>query len=69
MRETTHWEEYVQALHIRFRTMVFEDPMAELMTLRQAGELEECLEAFEAPLGRVCLPEEYKINCLLASLR
>lgn len=68
-RETPHWEEYIRALHIRFGTTVFEDPMADLMTLRQTGELEECLESFEALLGRVCLPEEYAISCLLAALR
>lgn len=68
-REVPQWEEYVQALHIHFGTTVFEDPMAELMTLRQTGELEDYLETFEALLSRVCLPEEYAISCLLAAIR
>lgn len=66
-RETQHWEEYVQALHIRFGVTMFEDPMAELMALRQVAELEDCLEAFDSLLGRVCLPEEYAISCLLGA--
>lgn len=50
-RESPHWEEYVQALHIWFETTVFEDPMTELMTLRHSGDLEECLEALDSLLG------------------
>lgn len=63
------WEEYAQALHIRFGVTVLEDPMDELMILRQTGELEECLEAFDSLLIPVCLPEEYAIRCLLAVIR
>lgn len=43
--------------------------MFELMILRQTGELEECLEAFEALLGMTCLSEEYAIIYLLATIR
>lgn len=69
MRETPHWEEYVQTLHIRFGTTVFEDHVVESMRLKQTGELEECLEAFESLLDQVCLPKEYVISCLLAAIR
>lgn len=68
-REVPRWEEYIQALHIRFGVTVFEDSMAELMTLRQTREFEECLETFDSLLGRVCLPEEDAISCLLAAIK
>jgi len=43
--QKTSWEEYVEAICYRFGER--QDPLEELMELRQSGELEEYIQAFD----------------------
>ncbi|KAG8374568.1 hypothetical protein BUALT_Bualt10G0009000 [Buddleja alternifolia] len=56
-RDLPPWGEYVQALHDRFGSLPFEDPMSELMTLRQMGSVREYLDKFDELLNNVDLNE------------
>nr|DAD45646.1 TPA_asm: hypothetical protein HUJ06_003876 [Nelumbo nucifera] len=68
-RDPPRWEEYVRALNIRFGSTVYEDPMSELLDLRQAGSVQEYQEAFEELLNRVEVCEEYAVSCFLSGLK
>ncbi|KAG8376158.1 hypothetical protein BUALT_Bualt09G0034100 [Buddleja alternifolia] len=43
-RELPSWETYVRALNDRFGAQLYEDPMSELMDLRQKGTVKEYLD-------------------------
>ncbi|KAL0324846.1 UNVERIFIED_CONTAM: hypothetical protein Scaly_1641400 [Sesamum calycinum] len=68
-REVPNWEEYVRALYDRFGTQLYDDPMAELMNLKQVGTVQDYLDKFDELLNRVDLLEAYVVSCLLAGLR
>ncbi|TXG72195.1 hypothetical protein EZV62_000774 [Acer yangbiense] len=68
-RDPPGWEEYVKALNIRFGVNVFEDPMADLMNLKQLGTLQDYMDKFDLALSRVSLTEEYTISCFISGLR
>nr|DAD43229.1 TPA_asm: hypothetical protein HUJ06_001459 [Nelumbo nucifera] len=46
----------------------FDDPMSELMSLKQSSSVVEYMEQFENILTRVELIEEYKISCFITGL-
>ncbi|KAG8390893.1 hypothetical protein BUALT_Bualt01G0130900 [Buddleja alternifolia] len=46
-RDMPNWGEYVTALLDRFGSLLFEDPMSELMDLRQTGSVREYLDKFD----------------------
>ena len=48
---------------------VCDDPMAELMQLRQKGSIVEYHEAFEAIVARLDLIEEHRLSCFLGGLK
>lgn len=48
---------------------VYDDPMGELMSLRQQGSVQEFQDSFEELLNRVELPESYAISCFLSGLK
>ncbi|KAG8374641.1 hypothetical protein BUALT_Bualt10G0017100 [Buddleja alternifolia] len=68
-REIPNWEDYVRALHDRFGALLYEDPMAELMNLKQTGSVKEYLDKFDELLNNVELSETYAISYFLAGLK
>ncbi|KAG8365939.1 hypothetical protein BUALT_Bualt17G0024100 [Buddleja alternifolia] len=68
-REFPTWLEYVMALQDRFGSLLFEDPMSELMNLRQTGSVRDYLDKFDELLNNVDLNEPYAISCFLAGLK
>ncbi|KAG8380288.1 hypothetical protein BUALT_Bualt06G0000100 [Buddleja alternifolia] len=68
-RDLSSWETYVRALNDRFGTQLYEDPMSELMNLRQIGSVKEYLDHFDELLNHVDLSESYAISCFLAGFR
>ncbi|KAG8382858.1 hypothetical protein BUALT_Bualt05G0123000 [Buddleja alternifolia] len=68
-REIPNLKEYVRALSDRFEVMLYEDPMAELMNLKQIGSIKEYLDKFDELLNNVDLSENYAISCFLAGLK
>ena len=58
------WKDYSQILLDRFGE-VCEDPMTELMRLRQKGSMTEFHEQFDAIVSRVELAGEHQSSCLL----
>ncbi|KAG8380917.1 hypothetical protein BUALT_Bualt06G0066500 [Buddleja alternifolia] len=68
-RELPGWEEYIKALHDRFGSVTFEDPMSELMNLRQVSSVKDYLDKFDELLNNVDLSEAYAVSCFLAGLK
>ena len=62
------WKDYSQILLDRFGE-VCEDPMAELMRLRQKGSVTKFHEQFDAIVSRVELAEEHQLSCFLGGLK
>ncbi|KAG8386897.1 hypothetical protein BUALT_Bualt03G0196600 [Buddleja alternifolia] len=62
-------EVYVRALYARFGALLYEDPMAELMNLKQTGSVKDYLDRFDELLNNVELSETYAISCFLAGLK
>ncbi|KAG8369828.1 hypothetical protein BUALT_Bualt14G0054300 [Buddleja alternifolia] len=63
------WEEYVRALHDRFGTLLYEDPMAELMNFKQTGSIKEYLDKFDELLNNVELSKSYAVSFFFAGLK
>jgi len=53
---------------MRFGVKPLDDPLAELMKLRQMGTMEQYQESFDSLLNRVDLPTPHAISCLLSGL-
>jgi len=64
LKNLPSWKNYSQILLDRFGE-VCEDPMAELMRLRQKGSVTEFHEQFDAIVSRVELAEEHQLSCFL----
>jgi len=62
------WEEYTKIVLERFGEVV-EDPMADLMKLRQKGFVTNYHEEFDCLVARVELWEEHKLSCFLEGLK
>ena len=58
------WYEYTQLLG-----EVFDDPMAELMKIRQIGYVEEYHEAFNCIIPRLQLSDDNILSCFLGGLK
>lgn len=67
-REVPNWEEYVRAFSTRFDTSQYEDPMSELMYLRQTGSIQEYLDRFDELMNCLELTDQYAISCLLGGM-
>lgn len=58
------WKDYKQAISGRFNKQPFDDPLAELMKLRQVGTVEQYQDAFDTLLTRIDdLSISHAINC------
>ncbi|KAI4355569.1 hypothetical protein L6164_004329 [Bauhinia variegata] len=53
---------------MRFDDGIFEDPMAELMQLRQVGNLNDYLTAFDELAARIGLNDKMALSCFLGGL-
>ncbi|XP_027351487.1 uncharacterized protein LOC113862611 [Abrus precatorius] len=62
------WEHYIQILINRFGA-VCDDPMADLMKLRQKGNVTTYHEDFDAIVARLDLPEAHQLSCFLGGLK
>jgi len=62
------WDEYKGAMAARFGIQPFDDPLAELMKLKQQGTVEQYQESFDALLNRVELPISHAVSCFLSGL-
>lgn len=61
------WEEYVADITNRFGED-FDDPMAELVQLKQTGTVREYHDAFDSLLNRVTLDPAHALSCFIAGL-
>jgi len=68
LREWPLWEEYKTAITMRFGAKPYDDPLAELMKIRQLGSVEAYQEQFDALINRVELPNAYAVSCFLSGL-
>ena len=62
------WDEYRTTILTRFGSGAFDDPVAELMKLRQLGSIEQYQETSDALPNRVKLPLNHAISCFLSRL-
>jgi len=62
------WDEYKTAILSRFGPKPFDDPLADLMRLRQTGNVEMYQENFDSLLSRVDLTPSQAISCFLSGL-
>lgn len=65
--EVPTWDEYVEAISNRFRE-AYDDPMAELMNLKQTGSVREYHDCFDAIMTRLELSPKHSLTCLVAGL-
>ncbi|KAG8386656.1 hypothetical protein BUALT_Bualt03G0171300 [Buddleja alternifolia] len=68
-REVPQWGEYVKALNDRFGALLYEDPMLELVNLKQTGSIQDYLDRFDELMNCVDLFEPYAISCFLGGLK
>ncbi|KAK9672380.1 hypothetical protein RND81_12G097000 [Saponaria officinalis] len=62
------WNEYKAAIVARFGNNPFDDPIAEIMNLRQKGTMEQYQEQFDGLLNRTDLSEKQALSCFLKGL-
>jgi len=53
---------------MRFGARPFDDPLVELMKLRQMGTVEQYQESFDSLLTRVDSPIPHAVSCFLSGL-
>ena len=64
------WESFVPALHVRFGTSAYDDPMEVLTKMRQTSTVALYKAEFEAVSNRVKgLSPLHKLSCFLSGLR
>lgn len=63
------WEIYARGLRERFGLNSFIDPMAELVTLKQIGTVDQYHDGFLSLLNQLNLPEMYALNIFLSNLK
>ena len=66
--EWPDWDQYKKAIIARFGEGAFDDPLADLMKLKQAGTVEHYQERFDALLNRVDFSINHAISCFLSGL-
>jgi len=62
------WEGYKVAVLARFRKGPFDDPLAELVKLKQGGGVAQYQEQFDVLINRVDLSVAQSISCFLSGL-
>ena len=73
LRESSHtstWEEFVEAIRIRFGPSCYEDPVGAFTKLRQRGSVEDYQTEFEVLSNKISgLGEDFRINTFLSGLK
>ncbi|KAK5803842.1 hypothetical protein PVK06_031491 [Gossypium arboreum] len=64
-----NWTCYTRSLQERFGSSLFQDPMAELVTLKQQGTVERYHDAFLSLLNQLQLPESYALSIFTSNLK
>ncbi|KAG8383721.1 hypothetical protein BUALT_Bualt04G0043300 [Buddleja alternifolia] len=67
-REVPNWEEYIRALNNRFGALVYDDPMSELVNLKQVGTIQQYLDKFDEIVNCMDLPDHYALRCFLGNI-
>ncbi|KAG8374128.1 hypothetical protein BUALT_Bualt11G0098700 [Buddleja alternifolia] len=62
-------EEYIRALNDRFGALVYDDPMSELVNLKQVGNIQNYLDRFDEIVNCLDLPDHYVLSCFLGGLK
>lgn len=62
------WTCYVHSLKERFRSNIFRDTMAELVTLKQQGSVDHFYDQFVSLLTQLQLPESYAFSIFISNL-
>ena len=62
------WEEYKRTILARFGASPFDDPVAELMKLKQIGSVSQYQEQFDTLLNRADLSASQAVSCFLSGL-
>ncbi|GKV50520.1 hypothetical protein SLEP1_g57222 [Rubroshorea leprosula] len=65
----SNWEEYVEGLKARFGEKAYEDPMSDLISLKQTGTVEEFQEQFDTLFPRTGINEKQAVSFFLSGLR
>ncbi|KAG8367048.1 hypothetical protein BUALT_Bualt16G0031900 [Buddleja alternifolia] len=68
-REIPNWEEYIRALTDRFGALVYDDPMSELVNLKQVGKIQQYLNRLDEIVNCLDLPDQYALSGFLGSLK
>ncbi|KAG8384286.1 hypothetical protein BUALT_Bualt04G0102600 [Buddleja alternifolia] len=68
-RQVPNWEEYIRALSDRFGQLVYDDPMSELVNLKQVGNVQHYLDKFDEIVNCLELPDQYALSCFLGGLK
>lgn len=63
------WNDYVRAVYLRFKDIEHADPLAELVELKQEGDVQEFLDRFDELLNQVDITEEQSISIFLGNLK
>ncbi|GJS00216.1 retrotransposon-related protein [Tanacetum coccineum] len=64
---TPSWKQYVKDIMSRFGAP-YDDPIAELMELKQTGSVTKVHDLFDCILSRLQLPPKYAMSCFLSIL-
>lgn len=65
----TLWPLFQQPLEGRFGDHLLDDPMNELLSLRQKGSFSDYHDRFKLLLGRISIPESYAISNFINGIR
>ncbi|KAG8380554.1 hypothetical protein BUALT_Bualt06G0027700 [Buddleja alternifolia] len=68
-REVPNWEVYIRALNDRFGALVYDDPMSELVNLKQVGTVQHYLDKFDEIVNCMDSPDHYALSCFLGGLK
>lgn len=63
------WDNYKHAIVARFGLGPFDDPLAELMRLKQVGNVAQYQEQFDVLINRVDLSLSQAVSCFLSGLK
>lgn len=64
------WNDFTQALHVRFSTYEYEDPTGLLAKLRQTSSVQDYQGQFETLANRTeGLNESFMVSCFVAGLK
>ena len=63
------WIEYMADMRARFHDTEFQDPMSEIVSLKQSQTVEEYYDEFEGLLNLIQLPDDYALSIFVSNLK